>query len=112
LVTFRFIIGLVVLVFLVTFALQNMEPQVTFHYYFGYQYGPMPFFFALLSAAVAGIIVAMLFSIFEQFRLRAIIRRQKKQMAALKKEVQEYQELMPEHLIEKNLGPSVGNPND
>jgi uncharacterized integral membrane protein len=107
-VTLRFIIGLLVLVFLVTFALQNMEPSVTFHYYFGYKYGPMPFFFALLSSAVVGIIIAMLFSIFEQFRLRAIIRRQKKQLASLKKEVQEYQELLPEHLIEKNLDPYSG----
>jgi len=102
-VTLRFIAGLAVLIFLVTFALENMEPAVTLRYYFGYQWGPYPLFLALLGAAVAGIIIAMVFSVFEQFRLRAIIRRQKRQLAALKNEVREYQQLIPEHLIDKSL---------
>ncbi len=109
--TFRFLVGLALLVLLVTFALQNMEPQVAFHYYFGVNYGPMPFFYALLTAAAVGMVVAMIFCTLEQFRLRAIIRRQKKQLASLKKEVLEYQELLPEHLIEKNIVPPAGEKN-
>lgn len=104
-------VGLALLVLLVTFALQNMEPQVAFHYYFGVNYGPMPFFYALLTAAATGMAVAMIFCTLEQFRLRAIIRRQKKQLAFLKKEVLEYQELLPEHLIEKSIVPPAGEEN-
>lgn len=110
--TLRFLVGLAMLVFIVTFALQNMEPQVTLHYYFGAKYGPMPFFYALLTAAVVAAMVAMVFSVFEQFRLRAIIRRQKKQLALLKQEVREYQELLPEQSIEKHLAPFPGEEND
>jgi uncharacterized integral membrane protein len=107
-VTFRFIIGLAVLVLLVTFALQNLEPSVTFQY-FGFKYGPIPFFFALLASAVAGMMIAMIFSIFEQFRLRAIIRRQQRQATSMKKEIHEYELLMPEQLIEKNLAQVSNN---
>ncbi|MBI3793632.1 MAG: LapA family protein [Nitrospinae bacterium] len=102
-VTLRFILGLAVLIFLVTFALLNMEPSVTLRYFFGYAFGPVPLFFALLSAGALGMMTAMVFSIFEQFRLRAVIRKQKRQVAALKRELQEYHDLMPENQIEKTL---------
>lgn len=111
-VTLRFILGLVLLIFLVTFAMENMEPAVTLHYYFGYQLGPYPLFLALLTAAVAGMIIAMVFSVVEQFRLRAIIRRQKRQLAALKKEMQEYQQLLPEQFIEKTFSVPQGAEKD
>ena len=109
-VTIRFIIGIAALIFFITFGLQNMEPSVTLRYYFGYSFGPLPLFFALLSAAAVGIVVAMVFSVYEQLRLRAIIRRQKKEVASLKKEIGEYQQLLPERLIEKNLSPAEAGP--
>lgn len=96
----RFLLGLVVLVFLVTFALQNMTPQVTISYYFGYSVGPVPFFFALLAAAVLGMVVAAAYSMVEQVRLSSALRRQKKQIQALENELVQYQQRPPEPLKE------------
>lgn len=100
---FRFMLGLALLIFLVTLGLRNMEPQVTIHYYFGYAVGPMPFFFALLTAAASGVLFTMLFAVYEQFRLHGVIRWQRKQIAALERDIAEVKQLMPEQLIEQNL---------
>jgi len=98
----RFILGLVILVFLVTFAVKNMEPQITIRYYFGYSLGPMPFFFALLAAAVLGMVVSAIFSVAEQIRLHAAIRRKKKRIETLEKELLEFRQLPPEPLLEQD----------
>jgi len=108
-VTVRFIIGLMALIFFITFGLLNMEPSVTLRYYFGYTFGPLPLFFALLCAAAVGIVVAMVFSVFEQLRLRSIIRGLKREVVSLKLEIDDYRQSHPEHVIEKNLsGPDGG----
>lgn len=99
----RFMIGLAILMFLVTVGLRNMEPQVAIHYYFGYNLGPMPFFFALVTAAAAGVLLTMFFAVIEQLRLHGVIRGQRKQLAALERDLAEVKQLMPEHLIEQNL---------
>ncbi len=105
----RFMLGLAMLMFLVTLGLRNMDPQVTIQYYFGYHLGPMPFFFALLTAAAAGILFTMLFAVYEQLRLHGVIRGQRKQLAALERDIAEFKQLMPERLIEQNLKkPSAG----
>lgn len=96
----KFLLGLVILVFMVTFAIQNMEPQVTISYYFGYSIGPVPFFFALLAAAVLGMIVAAAYSVVEQVKLSSALRRQKKQIQSLEKELFEYHQRPPEPLKE------------
>ncbi len=99
----RFMLGLAVLIFLITLGLRNMEPQVTIQYYFGYKLGPMPLFFALLTAAAAGILLTMLFAVYEQLRLHAVVRAQRKQLAALERDIAEFKQLVPERLIEQNL---------
>ena len=96
----KFLLGLVILVFLVTFALQNMEPQVTINYYFDYSIGPLPLFFALLAAAVLGMVVSAAYSMVEQVRLSSALRRQKKQIQSLEKELFQYQQRPPEPLKE------------
>lgn len=102
--TVKFIIGLFVLIFLVTLGLQNMEPQVTVRYFFGYSLGPLPLFFALLSAAVAGVLLTMLFSIAEQIRLHSAIRKNRRRIAGLEAELAEYKQALPEKVIERELG--------
>ena len=99
----RFMLGLVILIFIVTLGLRNMEPQVTIQYYFGYSMGPMPFFFALLTAAAAGVLLTMFFAVYEQLRLHGIIRRQRKQLVALDRDIAEFKQLLPEKLIDQNL---------
>ncbi len=104
----RFLLGMAILIFLITLGLRNMEPQVTIQYYFGYHAGPMPLFFALLTAAAAGILLTMLFAVYEQLRLHGVIRRQRKQIAALEKDISELKQLMPEQLIEQSLKNPAG----
>lgn len=99
----RFMLGLAILIFIITLGLRNMEPQVTIQYYFGYSLGPMPFFFALITAAASGILLTMFFAVYEQLRLHGVIRRQRKQLAALERDMAEFKQLMPERLIEQNL---------
>ncbi len=107
----RFIFGLALLIFLVTLGLKNMEPQVTIQYWFGYAAGPMPFFFALLCAAVAGILFTLLFAVFEQLRLHSVIRKQRRQIAALEGDLAACRQAFPEKLIDENLNrPAGGEP--
>lgn len=98
----RFILGLVILLFLVTFAVKNMEPQITIQYYFGYNFGPMPFFFTLLAAGVLGMVVSAVFSVAEQIRLHTTIRRKRKRIEALEKELLEFKQKPPEPLLERD----------
>lgn len=108
--TVKFIIGLLVLIFLITLGFKNMEPAVTVQYFFGYSFGPTPLFFALLSAAVAGIFLTMLFAIFEQLRLHSAIRKNKRRIAELEAELTAYRQALPEKVIERELGgaPTAG----
>lgn len=67
--TFKFIFGLIVLVILASFAVQNSDP-VVLKYYFGYQTPAVPLYVVLLAAVVVGAIFAALFSIGERFYFR------------------------------------------
>lgn len=95
----KFLLGLIVLVFLVTFAVQNMEPQITIRY-FGYDLGPLPFFFSLLAAAVLGMVIAAAYSVIEQLKLSSTVRQQKRRIQAIEKELLDYQQRPPEPLKE------------
>lgn len=106
-VALKFLLGLIVLIFLVTFAVKNMEPQVTIDYYFGYSFGPVPFFFALLGSAVLGAIIAMFFALVEQLKLRSVVRRQNRQLASMEKEMMEFKQITPEPVPEPEPQPET-----
>jgi hypothetical protein len=87
-----------------------MEPQVTISYYFGYELGPIPFFFALLAAAVLGMVVAAGYSMVEQIRLSSALRRQRRRIQSLEKELWEYQQRPPEPLKERDADETTPMP--
>jgi uncharacterized integral membrane protein len=64
--TLKFIIGLIVLVVLASFAVNNSEP-VVLKYYFGYATPKVPLYVVVLIAVVVGAILAALFAIGERF---------------------------------------------
>ncbi|GMT42236.1 MAG: hypothetical protein IEMM0002_0647 [bacterium] len=99
-VAVRFILGFVILIFMVTFAVKNMEPEVTIRYYFDYSFGPIPFFFSLLAATVLGMVITAVFSIAEYIRFHTAIRRQRKHINSLEKDLLEFRRQPPEPLAE------------
>ncbi len=109
-VAVKFLVGLVALVFLVTFAVKNMEPQVTVDYYFGYSFGPLPFFFALLAAAVLGALITMLYSVVEYVKLTTTIRKQNRHIAGLEQEMMGYKQLPPEPPEESKIQEEPAEP--
>ncbi len=109
-VAVKFLVGLVVLVFLVTFAVKNMEPQVTVDYYFGYSFGPLPFFFALLAAAVLGALITMIYSVVEYVKLTTTIRKQNRHIATLEQEMIGYKQLSPELPEEPQIREEIAEP--
>ncbi len=72
--TLKFIIGLIVLVVLASFAVNNSEP-VVLGYYFGYATPPVPLYVIVLVAVVVGAILAALFSIAERFHFMYELRK-------------------------------------
>ena len=86
-VALKFLIGLVVLIFLVTLAVKNME-EVTLYYYFGYQFGPLPLFFALLGSFLLGSAIIWLIACLEQVKYRITIRKLNRQVRDLEEEIQ------------------------
>jgi len=107
LVALKFLVGLLVLIVLVVFALQNLQPDVVIEYYFDKKIGPMPFSFALLGAAVLGSIIAALVTLCEQIKLRSVIRRQRKQIVRMEAELLEFKRRPPEPLPEKVISGTV-----
>lgn len=86
-VALKFLIGLVVLIFLVTLAVKNME-EVTLYYYFGYQFGPLPLFFALLGSFLLGSGIIWLVACLEQMKYRISIRKLNRRVRDLEEEIQ------------------------
>lgn len=100
-IALKFLAGLLLLIVLVIFSLQNMEPQVEIRYYFGKSLGPMPFSFAILAAAVVGSVVAALVTLIEQIKLRNEIRKQARRIRQQEEELLEYRRQPPEPLAEE-----------
>lgn len=72
--TLKFIIGLIVLVVLASFAVNNSDP-VVLRYYFGYATPPVPLYVIVLVAVVVGAILAALFAIGERFHFMYALRK-------------------------------------
>jgi len=104
LIALKFLAGLTVLIALVIFSLKNIDPQVSIIYYFGKSLGPMPFSFALLGSAVLGSVVAALFTLVEQIKLRGQIKKQNTKISMLEDELLELQSRPPEPLPEESEG--------
>ena len=85
----KFLLGLVALIFLVTFAVKNME-EVTLYYYFEYQLPPLPLFLVLLASFFFGAGTIWVIATFEQMRLRRTIRKQTRQIKDYEQEIQNF----------------------
>jgi uncharacterized integral membrane protein len=64
--TIKLILGLIVLIVLASFAVQNSQP-IVLKYYFGYATPPVPLYVVVLAAVVVGACLAALFSLAERF---------------------------------------------
>jgi len=88
-IALKFLIGLIVLIFLVTFAVKNLE-EVTLYYYFEYQLGPVPLFFVLLASLFLGAGMIWVIATLEQMRLRMTVRKQARQIKYYEQEIQNF----------------------
>ncbi len=95
-VALKFLFGLAILIVLVVFSLNNLEPQVEIKYYIDKTLGPMPLSFALLGAAAIGSIVAALVTLIEQIKLRHTVKKQAKEIAQLESQILEFESMPPE----------------
>jgi uncharacterized integral membrane protein len=83
---FVFILGAVVGMAALLFALENMEP-VTLRYLFNWQTQPIPFSFVIMTAVGVGFVVASLFGMAAYLRIRRIVRQQQRRIAELQAEL-------------------------
>lgn len=82
------ILLLIVLVGLVTFGINNLEP-IRLHYYFGFSSMPLPLYGVVYGAIIIGIFVGMVVGINSRFT-------QRKKIKELRKENRELQSKIPE----------------
>ena len=99
-VVLKFLSGLAILIVLVLFSIQNMEPSVTITYYINKATPEIPFSFALLGAAAIGSVITALATLVEHFRLRSAIRRQAKHISEMEAELLEFRSQPPEPVNE------------
>jgi uncharacterized integral membrane protein len=101
--SFRFILGLAVIVFLISLGVENMAP-VSIHYY-GIQSREYPLFFLLLGAFVLGALMTWLLALVERLRLKWHLRREQSRLRALESQVQEMEEksLVPVTVEENDI---------
>jgi uncharacterized integral membrane protein len=83
---FVFVLGAVVGMAALLFALENMEP-VTLRYLFHWQTQPIPFSYVIMTAVGVGFVVAGLFGMAAYLRKRRTIRQQQRTIAQLQAEL-------------------------
>jgi uncharacterized integral membrane protein len=81
-----FVLGAVVGMAVLLFALQNQEP-VTLHYLSTWQTQPIPLFLVMLASVASGFVIASLFGLAAYLRQRKIIRQQRRTTADLQTEL-------------------------
>lgn len=81
-----FVLGAVVGMAVLVFALENMEP-VTLRYLFTWQTRPIPLFTVIMAAVGVGFVIAGLFGMSAFLRERRIVRQQRRQMSELQAEL-------------------------
>ncbi len=82
------ILLLIVLVVLVTFGINNLEP-IRLHYYFGLSSMPLPLYGAVYGAMLIGIFIGMLVGINSRFTQRKNIKTLQRENRELKSKVGE-----------------------
>jgi len=95
-VALKFLFALAILIVLVLFALQNMEPDVIIKYYLDRTIGPMPFSFAVLGAAAIGSIITALVTLIEQIKLRHTIKKLNRHIRQQDEELLNFKKIPPE----------------
>lgn len=81
-----FVLGAIVGMAVLLFALQNQEP-VTLHFLSTWQTQPMPLFLVMIASVACGFVVASLFGLAAYLRQRRITRQQRRTIADLQAEL-------------------------
>ncbi|MBW2437482.1 MAG: LapA family protein [Desulfobacterales bacterium] len=103
------ILLLIVLVILVTFGINNLEP-IRLHYYFGLSSMPLPIYGIVYGALLVGIFVGMLVGINSRFSQRKKIKLLQRENRELKAKVGE--ESPEEKAIEEPPAPEPTEPTE
>ncbi|HEX2279170.1 MAG TPA: LapA family protein [Candidatus Tectomicrobia bacterium] len=82
-----FVLGAIVGMAVLLFALQNQEP-VTLHFLSAWQTQPIPLFLVMIASVASGFVMASLFGLAAYLRQRRIIRQQRRTVADLQAELQ------------------------
>jgi uncharacterized integral membrane protein len=81
-----FVLGAIVGMVVLLFALQNQEP-VTLHFLSTWQTQPIPLFVVMMASVASGFVIASLFGMAVYLRQRRINRQQRRTMADLQAEL-------------------------
>jgi uncharacterized integral membrane protein len=81
-----FVLGAIVGMAVLLFALQNQEP-IILHYLSTWQTQPIPLFMVMMASVASGFVIAGLFGLAAYLRQRRIIRQQRHTIAALQAEL-------------------------
>lgn len=91
----RFLFGLVVMIFLVTFAVKNNTP-IKLYYYFNFQSPEIPLFLVVLASVFIGALFVWMLALFDRIRLKMSVSKKDKKIRELEKELVDLRNLPAE----------------
>lgn len=91
----RFLFGLVVMIFLVTFAVTNNTP-IKLYYYFNFQSPEIPLFLVVLVSVFIGALFVWVLALFDRIRLKMSVSKKDKKIRELEKELVDLRNLPAE----------------
>jgi uncharacterized integral membrane protein len=91
----RFLFGLVVMIFLVTFAVTNNTP-IKLYYYFNFQSPEIPLFLVVLASVFIGALFVWVLALFDRIRLKMSVGKKDKRIRELEKELVDLRNLPAE----------------
>jgi|GEM_PF-907275 uncharacterized integral membrane protein len=82
----KFILGLIIMILLVTFAVKNNTPT-KLYYYFNLESPEVPLFLVILLGLFLGAVFVWIINLFERMKLKYIIKKKDKKIREIEKEL-------------------------
>ena len=96
----RFLFSVVIMIFLVAFAVKNNTP-VRLYYYFNFQSPEIPLFVIVLVSVFIGALCVWLMALFDKLRMKMIISKKEKTIREMEKELVDLRNLPPAEPVQE-----------
>lgn len=83
----RFVFVLILVIVVLSFAVENLEKTIRFHYFFGYESPPFPVYLVILGAFFFGMLMTVVLLLPEWIKNRIRLRRHERTLHRLETEL-------------------------